>query len=237
VAGTDDHIELSTRAETPLPGDDITVVPGPPPGRPRRLLLVIAVVAVVVVAGGITAAVALSSSDGSTRVRTNAAADVTPATLAPPATDAPRTGSIPPTTAGRPPTTAAASQPTTARVVVPPAGAPVTTAETPITEVPSSPLSALAWRATPASLTISTGKTATVTVTAHNASLGVVALPHPLSCAPRLQHDEMCEQSVQRIPPGGSASAQYTIDATGVASGSYTLNVEGVFTINVTVTK
>src|SRR5262245_2284672 len=182
VAGTDDHIDLSTRAQTRLPGDDIAVVPGPPPGRPRRLLLVIAAIAVVVVAGGIAAAVALSSSGGSTRVRTDAAADVTPATLAPPATDAPTTASIPPTTASSPPTTAAASQPTTARGVVPPAGPPVAAPKTPVTEMRSSPLSTLAWKATPASLTISTGKTETVTVAAHNSSLGVVALPHPLSC-------------------------------------------------------
>jgi hypothetical protein len=111
------------------------------------------------------------------------------------------------------------------------------TPKTPVTQLPTSPLSVLAWRATPASLTIPTGETATVTVSAHNTGPGVVALPHPLSCAPRLQHDEMCEQSVQRILPGATATAQYTIDAAGVAAGSYRLNVEGVFTINVTVTK
>ncbi|MDQ1435450.1 MAG: hypothetical protein QOF59_2266, partial [Actinomycetota bacterium] len=53
---------------------------------------------------------------------------------------------------------------------------------------------------------------------------------------PRLDHGETCAQVVQIIPPGGSASAGYTIDAHGVGPGKYQLRIEGVLTIPVTVT-
>jgi hypothetical protein len=93
----------------------------------------------------------------------------------------------------------------------------------------------LTWNA-PGRLTIASGHTAALAVTAHNPTDGTVALPHPLSCAPRLDHGEMCPQVVQVISPGGSASAGYTIDARGTAAGSYQLRIEGVLTIPVTVT-
>jgi hypothetical protein len=41
---------------------------------------------------------------------------------------------------------------------------------------------------------------------------------------------------VQVIGPGQSASAQYTIDATGIAPGHYSMRIEGVLTVPVTVT-
>jgi cytoskeletal protein RodZ len=218
VASTDDEIEQPSRA--------------PRQPNPRRFLLILAIVVVIVLAAGITAAVASSGSNGSTRVHTNAAADVTSTTVAP-TTTAPTTTAPPSTTT---PTTAVTSPTTEPRTVATtPVGAPLTTT-TPTTEMKASPISVLTWSATPASLTIATGKSATVTVAAHNGSGGVVSLPHPLSCPPRLQHDEVCEQMVQQVMPGTTATARYTIDAAGVAPGNYALNVEGVFTINVTVT-
>jgi len=92
----------------------------------------------------------------------------------------------------------------------------------------------LTWSA-PASMTIASGKTASLSVTAHNGSDGTVTLPHPLSCTPRLDHGEFCAEVVQLIGAGQSASAQYTIDARGIAAGNYTLNIEGVLTVRVTV--
>jgi hypothetical protein len=76
-----------------------------------------------------------------------------------------------------------------------------------------------------------------VNVAAYNPSKGVVNLPHPLSCAPTLQHDEVCPEMVQMIAPGATARAALVVDATDVAPGSYTLSIEGARTITVTVTK
>jgi hypothetical protein len=75
-----------------------------------------------------------------------------------------------------------------------------------------------------------------VSISAHNPSAGIVSLPHPLSCAPTLQHDEVCPETVQMIAPGATAHASFVIDATNVAPGSYTLSIEGVRNISVTVT-
>ena len=93
----------------------------------------------------------------------------------------------------------------------------------------------MTWDA-PASLAITAGKTATLSVTAHNRTDGTVTLPHPLACTPRLDHGEMCPEMVQLIGSGQSASARYTIDASGIAKGHYTLKIEGVLTVAVTVT-
>jgi hypothetical protein len=76
-----------------------------------------------------------------------------------------------------------------------------------------------------------------VSVSAHNPTEGTVTLPHPLSCAPRLQHDEVCTEVAQLVAPGATARATYTIDATDVPAGGYTLYVEnGALKIAVTVT-
>ena len=56
-----------------------------------------------------------------------------------------------------------------------------------------------------------------------------------MSCAPRLDHSEMCPEMVQLVAAGQSASATYTIEASGMAKGHYTLIIEGVLTIAVTV--
>jgi hypothetical protein len=94
---------------------------------------------------------------------------------------------------------------------------------------------ALTWTA-PHALTIVSGHAVSLFVTAHNPTDGIVTLPHPLSCAPHLDHSEACTQNVQLVSSGQSASAGYTIDAHGVAPGQYTLSIEGVFTVAVTVT-
>ena len=93
---------------------------------------------------------------------------------------------------------------------------------------------ALTWSA-PESITVATGSTAPLTVTAHNPKGRAVSLSHPLSCTPRLDHSEVCADVVQLIPALGSATAHFTIDATGFAAGSYTLKIEGVLTVRVTV--
>lgn len=92
----------------------------------------------------------------------------------------------------------------------------------------------LTWTA-PASLTIVAGDTATVSVIAHNPTNRAAALPHPLSCAPRLDRSEVCAAIVQLVAPHSSASAIYTIDTAGVTPGTYALRIEGVLTIAVIV--
>jgi hypothetical protein len=95
--------------------------------------------------------------------------------------------------------------------------------------------SALTWTA-PGALTIAAEHSGPLSVTAHNPTDGTVTLSHPLACTPRLDHSEMCPEMVQLIPAGGSASAQYTIDAHGIAPGHYVLKIEGVLSVPVTVT-
>jgi hypothetical protein len=144
---------------------------------------------------------------------------VGPTTLPPP---------VPPVTAATAPRN---------QVVTPASVAPPPPVVTPTTRPAPKPYgtSVLTWNA-PRRLTIGSGQTAALSVTARNPTDGSVALPHPLSCTPRLDHGETCAQVVQIIPAGGSASAGYTIDAHGVRPGSYQLRIEGVLTIPVTVT-
>ena len=87
----------------------------------------------------------------------------------------------------------------------------------------------------PHSMTVLAGTTAILAVAAHNHTDGTVTLPHPLSCAPRLDHGEICPEVVQVLAPGTSAGAQFTVDAHGIAPGHYTLTIEGVLPVAVTV--
>lgn len=165
------------------------------------------------------------------------------ATTTAPATTAPATAA---------PTTAEPPSPTRPvdLIVTPPASTPPPT-EAPTTSPPTSILlpavtvtlppppppfgaDALTWTA-PHVLVIASGGTATLSVRAHNPTDRIVSLSHPLACTPRLDHGELCAGLAQLIPAGGSASATYTIDATGVAAGKYTLTIEGVLTVPVTV--
>ena len=86
--------------------------------------------------------------------------------------------------------------------------------------------SVLTWSA-PRSFALPAGTSTLLAITAHNPTDGTVTLPHPLSCTPRLDHAEMCPEMVQLIGAGQSASANYTIDASGVAKGRYTLDDRG----------
>jgi hypothetical protein len=118
------------------------------------------------------------------------------------------------------------------KVVAPPPTVPAPTLPPPPKEYGAS---VLTWTA-PRTLTIETGHAVSLFVTAHNPTDGIASLPHPLSCAPRLDHSEVCSETVQPIGSGQSASAGYTIDAHGVVPGRYTLDIEGVVTLSVTVT-
>jgi hypothetical protein len=222
-------------------GDDIVVIPadsGDPLGPSRRGIVAAAgIVAILVIVGAI--ALVARHSSPSTRLQT--APQSTVAQI-PVVAKGPKLTPVKPKT-GPPIAVATVEQtvaPTTAaRVVVPASVAAQTTPPTPApTTTPPPPKqygpSVLTWDQ-PHQLTIRAGYTKVLPVTAHNPTDGTVNLPHPLSCAPRLDHSEMCPEMVQPMGPGQSASAQYTIDARGVAKGNYTLSIEGVLTVRVTV--
>lgn len=231
-------------------GDDITVVPGAPPrralrGRPVLVGAVTVGIATVAVIVGLAL-----RSDGSSKpavqVASPPSSEAAVAKVPAPPVSAPRASvavttptapALTPTSAvkitGPRPANAVSPAPTP-----PPAPAPTVAAPAP-TAAPAPPpqfgASFLTWDA-PRAITIKAGATKTISVVAHNPTNGVVTLPHPLSCAPRLDHSEICAESVQLVASGASAGAQYTIDATGTAAGQhYTLNVEGVLSIAVTI--
>ncbi|MDQ1455195.1 MAG: hypothetical protein QOH28_815 [Actinomycetota bacterium] len=215
------------------------------PRRVRRVLVGTAIVAVLVSGGAV--AVAARPDGSTTRVRTTSPSTVpaapvvlkgrTKATV-PRAKPAPTVAvtTVPSTT---PQTLVAVPPPASgpARTIAPPPPPPAPPPPAPTTAAPPKQYgaSALTWDAPP-SLAITAGKTATLTVTAHNPTDGTVTLPHPLACTPRLDHGEICTEMVQLIGSGKSASARYTIDASGTAKGHYTLKIEGVLTVSVTVT-
>jgi hypothetical protein len=221
-------------------GDDITVVTasGPPRSssdRTRLRIIAGAVAAVVLLVVGIAMAsrnsssppVVKTTSPTTTRIAAKAPTPRVPINVTVPVGPPTPIASVAPTTLTSPP----------ASVVVPPVTQPSVTQPPVVTTVPAPKQygpSVLTWTA-PASLTIPAGKTIALSVTAHNPSNGTVTLPHPLSCTPRLDHGEMCAQAVQLISAGQSASATYTIDATGTTPGHYTLVIEGVLTVPVTV--
>lgn len=256
MATTDDRgtdaVDVTARTEV-LDGDDIVVVPSPEPfqrragtRRPsRRVLAGLIAAAAILAAAGVAAALA-ARDESKPAVRTTPGTDAG----APRGTGAPRAGATPASRAGAPATgapggtappavvspggsTPPASDPVVSQPTSPPPTA--TSVPTATTAPQSAPISVLHWDV-PASVTVQTGATVTVKVSAHNPSQGVVALPRPLSCVPRLQHDEVCVQVVQYVAPDQTVNATWPIDATGVAPGVYTLDVEGVRTIEVTVT-
>ncbi len=234
-------LETQRMPAVPAEGDDIVVVPAGAPEDPanRRPIRTVAALVVALVIVATLALVARNHGSSTTAVRTT-----TPTTLATKPIVA--SGHPEPTvrgkgTAATVPTTTAptvVTQPTvvTATVVTAPRQVVTGTVVTPT--VPPAPkqygASALTWSA-PSSLTIASGATATLSVTAHNPTDGTVTLAHPLSCTPRLDHGEMCPQMTQLIGSGQSVGAQFTIDAHGVAAGHYTLSIEGVLSIPVTV--
>jgi hypothetical protein len=239
VATTDerDGETVETTRVIPAEGDDIVVVPAEvdePVGLSRRHALAGAAIVSVLV---VIVAVALFTrhSRPTTAVRTSPATNAqvpvvakTPAKVKPKSSPPPAIATVESTTA--PTTVAAAAPPATVSAATTPA-TPVPTTAAPPKQYPPS---VLTWDQ-PQRLTIRAGFTKMLPVTAHNPTDGTVNLPHPLSCAPRLDNSEMCPEMVQQIGPGQSASAQYTIDAKGIAKGTYHLKIEGVLTVQVTV--
>ena len=100
-----------------------------------------------------------------------------------------------------------------------------------------SPPSVLQWSASPASLTVASGATASVAVTVRNPSNGVVTLPVPLSCGPKLDGSGVCPEVAQLIQPHTQSVVRYVVGATNISPGKYQLLIEsGLFAIPVTVT-
>ena len=173
------------------------------------------------------------------------------------ATTKPRpTSTVTPTSFPAPAPTGATPTTGTGFVVTPPANGsgpappPPPTAIPPTTVTPTSILGppatavlpplppfgpeVLKWTA-PKLVEVVEGQTATFTVSAHNPESRDVAMPHPLSCAPRIDGSELCADMVQLVAPHATVTQRYTIDATGIAPGHYTMRVEGVLKIAVTV--
>ena len=239
VATTEhDDVEVtSTRAE-PLEGDDITVIPEPddqPRGTPRRIAILSAI-AIVLVAAVVAIVLGTRGDDSTPQVQ---ASNNSPVATSPPVVKKkpkPAATKKKATTTNRPVTHV-----TAAPVVVAPE-TPVSSVVTDVQSVPTmpaepqtSPVSVLRWNV-PQSVTVKSGASTSVTVSAYNPSAGVVTLPVPLSCAPRLQGDGVCPEMAQLISPGETANATYTIDATGVKPGTYSLKAAGVAPFTVTVT-
>jgi hypothetical protein len=240
----DGSIGTTQVSDAPKEGDDIVVVPGggaPDEPRGRQLLLILG--AAVMSIGVIVAAIAvLTRHDGNTeQVAVRPPAPTAPVARQPvapktklktkplPSKPAPTVAvSVPPAT--QPKSTPVSSAP----VVSSPAQPPPPPPTVPVAPPKQYGANVLTWDA-PHTMAIPSGKTAPLTVIAFNHTDGVVNLPHPLSCTPRLDHSEVCAEVVQTIQPGGAATATYLIDARGVAPGNYTLQIEGVLTVLVTV--
>jgi hypothetical protein len=246
VSSTDerDGSPLETTRPGSADGDDIVVITEPDSGRRRRRDVRIWVAAVIVVLlAGVVARVVFRGQANHTTVRTTSpTVALTPAAVAPlpaPMTVTPPRAATPTTSAVvlpfKSPPAKTGPQVTPAVVTAPPQ-APGPTSAPPPTTPPTKNYgpSLLTWSA-PHSMTVLAGSTAILAVAAHNRTDGTVTLPHPLSCAPRLDHGEICPEVVQVLPSRTSAGAQYTIDAHGIAPGHYSLTIEGVLTVAVTV--
>jgi hypothetical protein len=238
--------------DAPRDGDDLTVEVAPPRDpRPRRNIAWLAgALAVIVATIAIVAFVAARGDSDAPRVATangDARSDADDGD-----TDVNDTSV---TSSPVSPTSAAASdapQPTVPvpqlppesgpSAVLPGAPPPVITAPPPAagTTVPApktSPVSVLRWSASPASLTVRSGESATVVVTVHNPSDGAVTLPLPLSCNPTIDGSGVCPQVTDTVAPRAQRAQMYVVDATNVAPGNYALLVEGgLFSIPVSVT-
>ena len=224
---------LETARVTAAVGDDIVVVPTGSPDRPpgRPWLMGGALLAILVIAGAI-AILARHSSTSTPAIQTTSPTTLSTKSIVSTKKPKPKVTKKPvPVAATTVASTVPETTPGTQHVVAPPASV---AAPTTVGAPKQYGASALTWTA-PSSLTIASGKTAPLSVTAHNPTDGTVTLPHPLSCTPRLDHGEICTEMVQLVGAGQSASAQYTIDAHGIAAGHYTLNIEGVLTVAVTV--
>ncbi len=220
-------------------------------GRRRTLLVAAGLAGLIGVAGALAIVARPSGSTPSTNPQTQSPGSTlrivarfpittTSAPASAPTTVVTSRPAPPPTTTGtttpgdtRPAPTVPATLPRPAPVTLPPIRLdPAVTATLP--PPTSFGPDVLVWDA-PFTLDVVSGHTATLSVTAHNPTDLAAALPHPLSCTPRLDERGVCAQIVQLVGAGQSASATYTIDAHGIAPGVYALDVEGVLTVAVTV--
>jgi len=244
VATMDDRDggSLETTRIIPADGDDIVVIPANPdgperPARVRPVWALVGLVAALLIVVGVAMLArrhetkSTIATTASTTLAPKAIVSTKPKKAIAPVTTAPPTVSVPAAVVTTVPHTNPAQTVVTSGTVAHNVAPPPT--------VPPPPkqygAAALTWTAPP-TLTIGSGKTAALAVTAHNGTDGTVTLPHPLSCTPRLDQSGVCTEMAQIIGSGQSASAQYTIDAHGIAPGHYTLTIEGVLTIAVTVT-
>jgi hypothetical protein len=245
VSTTDerDGSPLSTTRPGAADGDDIVVITEPESGRhPRRNLRIWIAAVIAGVLAAVVGGVVFRGQANHTKIRTTSTtAALTPAAVAPvPApTIAASPRATPPTTNAvvlpfESPPAQAAPPPAPAVVTTPPPAPAPTNAPPTIAPTKNYGPSVLTWSG-PHSMTVLAGTTAILAVAAHNHTDGTVTLPHPLSCAPRLDHGEICPEVVQVLAPGTSAGAQFTVDAHGIAPGHYTLTIEGVLTVAVTV--
>jgi hypothetical protein len=249
VATTEDRdgTALETARAIPVAGDGIVVIPAVDPAEgPRRARILLVgggIIAILVLVAGI--AVAARGAGSTTRVRTSSPSILPSKPLV--SKHVAKTRPIPTVPRDKPAATVALTMPTSpprTAIIAPPASVAspatprlgVSGTEPPTTAAPAQQYgpSVLTWSA-PGSFALPAGTSKLLAVTAHNPTGGTVTLPHPLSCAPRLDHGEMCPEMVQLVGAGQSASASYTIDASGVAKGRYTLDIEGVLTVAVTV--
>jgi hypothetical protein len=254
VVRTDNERDTETidlTAPDPVDADDITIVlPSAEPDstHARRRTLIFAGAAVVAVVAIVAVAVAATRRQSSqqtvsagvtptsaTSDRANEGSSTPPSTSKSPTSRPANTGAFaiaPPASVVAPQTTVPANP----SVAPPPAVQTPPIGRTPATVI-SSPSSVLQWSASPVRLTLATGATTSVTVTVRNPSDGVVTLPVPLSCGPKLDGSGVCPEIAQLIQPHTQAAVRYTVDATNVAPGSYKLTIEnGLFSIPVTVT-
>jgi hypothetical protein len=227
----------------PLPGDDIVVVPDAP-AEPRRrgawrwwlgvgAMVVIAIGLGFFVSRGDPSArpVVSVNSPPLTDAKTKANNPSSPSSVP----SAPTKQSVAATTVAPAPREPVGSVVTIAPKLALPAGKPPTpTTVRSLPALPTLPPSVLTWTG-PTSITVKKGAPLKVTVAAHNPTAGNVALAHPLACAPKLDHSEICTEVLQIIGPGATVSASYTI-ATDIGPGLFGLNVGGVHNIPVTVT-
>jgi hypothetical protein len=243
-----------------LDGDDLTVVTeGTRRARERsrrRPWLLLAEVGAVVLAIAVVAFVVVQRHDsGNDRVETAAETDAngdagtptipsTPLTSAPtnhPSALTPNASGAPTANSGAAPVSSAPPQ----QQVAPPPSTPVSAAVSPpappapiatTPQQPTSPPSVLQWSAAPSALRIRANEVATLVVTVRNPSDGVVTLPVPLSCTPKLDGSGVCPQMTDTVQPHSQRGQMYKVDPEGLAPGNYSLKIEGgLYSVPVTV--
>lgn len=258
TTGGHGDLDLSAPDLAAPDGDDIVVIPDGPaaPSRGRMRAFLVGAIVLVLAAAAVTVAVVNRDDTGSTRLRSVAEREPSPATqpshkrVAKTPAKTPAKAVVKPRVS-RPPSVATQTLPDFGEAPVgPPPVTPTLPAPPPTT--PSYPPSSLTWQTTPGALTIKAGGHAVVSVTVTNPTDGTVTLGQPLSCPPVLQPNNggpaiaggVCAQMAQVMSPHQTLTQQYTIYATttGDASGAplpvgrYTARFENLHSMTVTVT-